>query len=105
MPWIYLLLAGLFEIGFALGLKYSEGFTRPLPTVATLVGAGLSLWLLTQALKHIPLGTAYAIWTGIGALGTAVLGIALFGDSASPARLACIGLIVVGVIGLKLVGH
>ncbi|MCW0366996.1 Guanidinium exporter [Xanthomonas sacchari] len=105
MPWIYLLLAGLFEIGFALGLKYSEGFTRPWPTVATLAGAGLSLWLLTQALKHIPLGTAYAIWTGIGALGTAMLGIALFGDSASPARLACIGLIVVGVIGLKLVGH
>ncbi|WP_295961353.1 quaternary ammonium compound efflux SMR transporter SugE [uncultured Xanthomonas sp.] len=105
MPWIYLLLAGLFEIGFALGLKYSEGFTRLWPTVATLAGAGLSLWLLTQALKHIPLGTAYAIWTGIGALGTAVLGIALFGDSASPARLACIGLIVVGVIGLKLVGH
>ncbi|KAB7778086.1 multidrug efflux SMR transporter [Xanthomonas sp. LMG 12459] len=105
MPWIYLLLAGLFEIGFALGLKYSEGFTRSWPTVATLAGAGLSLWLLTQALKHIPLGTAYAIWTGIGALGTAVLGIALFGDSASPARLACIGLIVVGVIGLKLVGH
>jgi quaternary ammonium compound-resistance protein SugE len=100
MPWIYLLLAGLFEIGFALGLKYSEGFTRLWPTLA---GAGISLWLLTQALKHIPLGTAYAIWTGIGALGTAALGIALFGDSASPARLACIGLIVAGVIGLKLV--
>ncbi|UKE73021.1 DMT family transporter [Xanthomonas graminis] len=103
MPWIYLLLAGLFEIGFALGLKYCEGFTRLWPTLGTLTGAGISLWLLTQALKHIPLGTAYAIWTGIGALGTAALGIALFGDSASPARLACIGLIVAGVIGLKLV--
>lgn len=104
MPWLYLLLAGVFEIGFALGLKYSEGFTRPWPTLGTLAGAGISLWLLTQALKDIPLGTAYAIWTGIGALGTAALGIALFGDSASPARLACIGLIVAGVIGLKLVG-
>ncbi|UYB51998.1 multidrug efflux SMR transporter [Xanthomonas sp. AM6] len=103
MPWLYLLLAGVFEIGFALGLKYSEGFTRPWPTLGTLAGAGISLWLLTQALKDIPLGTAYAIWTGIGALGTAALGIALFGDSASPARLACIGLIVAGVIGLKLV--
>ncbi|MCC4589694.1 quaternary ammonium compound efflux SMR transporter SugE [Xanthomonas campestris pv. cannae] len=105
MPWIYLLLAGLFEIGFALGLKYSEGFTRLWPSLGTMAGAALSLWLLTQALKHIPLGTAYAIWTGIGALGTAVLGVVLFGDSASPARLACIGLIVAGVIGLKLVAH
>ena len=103
MPWIYLLLAGLFEIGFALGLKYSEGFTRPWPTLGTLAGAGISLWLLTQALKDIPLGTAYAIWTGIGALGVATLGIFLFGDSASAPRLACIGLIVAGVIGLKLV--
>ncbi|WP_371180536.1 quaternary ammonium compound efflux SMR transporter SugE [Xanthomonas sacchari] len=105
MPWIYLLLAGLFEIGFALGLKYSEGFTRLWPSLGTMAGAAFSLWLLTQALKHIPLGTAYAIWTGIGALGTAVLGVVLFDDSASPARLACIGLIVVGVIGLKLVAH
>ncbi|MFC6840976.1 DMT family transporter [Xanthomonas theicola] len=103
MSWLYLLLAGVFEIAFALALKYSEGFTRPWPTVATVAGAGLSLWLLTKALEHIPLGTAYAIWTGIGALGTAALGIALFGDGASPARLACIGLIVAGAIGLKLV--
>jgi Membrane transporters of cations and cationic drugs len=103
MPWIYLLLAGLFEIGFALGLKYSEGFTRLWPSVATVIAAGISLWLLTQALRTIPVGTGYAIWTGIGALGVAVLGIFLFGDSASPARLACIALIVSGVVGLKLV--
>ncbi len=103
MPWIYLLLAGLFEIGFALGLKYSEGFTRLWPSVATVIAAGISLWLLTQALRTIPVGTGYAIWTGIGALGVAVLGIFLFGDSASPARLACIALIISGVVGLKLV--
>ncbi|MCC8539574.1 DMT family transporter [Xanthomonas codiaei] len=104
MPWIYLLLAGLFEIGFAMGLKYSDGFTRLWPTVLTVGLAGISLWLLTQALKTIPVGTGYAIWTGIGALGVTIAGIALFGDSASWSRLACIGLIVAGVIGLKLVG-
>lgn len=103
MHWMFLLLAGLFEIGFALGLKYSEGFTRLWPSVLTVALAGASLWLLTQALKAIPVGTGYAIWTGIGALGVALAGIALFGDSASPARLLCIGLIVAGVIGLKLV--
>ncbi|KER87905.1 molecular chaperone [Xanthomonas arboricola pv. celebensis] len=104
MPWIYLLLAGLFEIGFAMGLKYSDGFTRLWPTVLTIGLAGVSLWFLTQALKTIPVGTGYAIWTGIGALGVTIAGIALFGDSASWSRLACIGLIVAGVIGLKLVG-
>ncbi|PPU71258.1 MULTISPECIES: DMT family transporter [Xanthomonas] len=104
MPWIYLLLAGLFEIGFAMGLKYSDGFTRLWSTVLTVGLAGISLWFLTQALKTIPVGTGYAIWTGIGALGVTVAGIALFGDSASWSRLACIGLIVAGVIGLKLVG-
>ncbi|NIK08557.1 quaternary ammonium compound-resistance protein SugE [Xanthomonas arboricola] len=104
MPWIYLLLAGLFEIGFAMGLKYSDGFTRLWPTLLTIGLAGISLWFLTQALKTIPVGTGYAIWTGIGALGVTIAGIALFGDSASWSRLACIGLIVAGVIGLKLVG-
>ncbi|WP_126968572.1 DMT family transporter [Xanthomonas arboricola] len=104
MPWIYLLLAGLFEIGFAMGLKYSDGFTRLWPTVLTIGLAGISLWFLTQALNTIPVGTGYAIWTGIGALGVTIAGIALFGDSASWSRLACIGLIVAGVIGLKLVG-
>ncbi|KPL48569.1 molecular chaperone [Xanthomonas axonopodis] len=104
MPWIYLLLAGLFEIGFAMGLKYSDGFTRLWPTVLTIGLAGISLWFLTQALKTIPVGTGYAIWTGIGALGVTIAGIALFGDSASWSRLACIGLVVAGVIGLRLVG-
>lgn len=104
MPWIYLLLAGLFEIGFAMGLKYSHGFTRLWPSLGTAAAAAISLWLLTQALRTLPVGTAYAIWTGIGALGVAVLGIFLFGDSASWPRLACIGLIVAGVVGLKLVG-
>ncbi|PPV07008.1 SugE protein [Xanthomonas bromi] len=103
MPWIYLVLAGVFEIGFAMGLKYSDGFTRLWPTVLTVGLAGISLWFLTQALKTIPVGTGYAIWTGIGALGVTIAGIALFGDSASWSRLACIGLIIAGVIGLKLV--
>lgn len=103
MPWIYLLLAGIFEIGFAIGMKYSNGFSKPLPTVATVVAALISLYLMSQAMKTIPVGTAYAIWTGIGALGVAVLGIFLFNDSASPARLGCVALIVAGVIGLKLV--
>ncbi|KQQ73122.1 molecular chaperone [Xanthomonas sp. Leaf131] len=102
MPWIYLLLAGLFEIGFAMGLKYSDGFTRLWPTVLTITLAAISLWFLTQALKTIPVGTGYAIWTGIGAVGVTIAGIALFGDSASWSRLACIGLIVAGVIGLKI---
>ena len=102
MPWIYLLLAGIFEIGFAIGLKYTEGFTRLWPSVGTIVAAGISLWLLTQALRTIPVGTAYAIWTGIGAIGVATLGVVLFSESASPARLGCIALIVAGVVGLKL---
>ena len=99
MAWTYLLLAGLFEIGFALGLKHTDGFTRLWPSLGT---AAASLYLLTLALRSIPVGTAYAVWTGIGAVGVAVLGIAVLGESASPARLACIGLIVAGVIGLKL---
>ena len=102
MPWIYLLLAGIFEIGFAIGLKYTEGFTRLWPSVGTIVAAGISLWLLTQALRTIPVGTAYAVWTGIGAVGVAALGVVLFSESASPARLGCIALIVAGVVGLKL---
>jgi len=103
MAWFYLLLAGMFEIGFAIGLKYTEGFTRLWPSVATAVAAAASLWLLTQALRVIPVGTAYAVWTGIGAVGVATLGMVLFSDSASPARLACIALIIAGVVGLKLV--
>jgi quaternary ammonium compound-resistance protein SugE len=103
MAWIYLLLAGMFEIGFAIGLKYTEGFTRLWPSLATAAAAALSLWLLTQALRTIPVGTAYAIWTGIGAVGVATLGIVLLSESASPGRLACIALIIAGVVGLKLV--
>lgn len=102
MSWIYLLLAGLFEIGFAMGLKYTDGFTRLWPSLGTAVAAAISLWLLTHALRTIPVGTAYAVWTGIGAVGVATLGIVLFSDSASPARLGCIALIIAGVIGLKL---
>ncbi len=102
MAWVYLLLAGVFEIGFAIGLKYTEGFTRLWPSIGTVVAAGISLWLLTQALRTIPVGTAYAIWTGIGAVGVATLGMVLFSESTSPARLGCIALIVAGVVGLKL---
>ena len=102
MAWLYLLVAGLMEVGWAVGLKYTEGFTRLWPSVWTAVALVLSMVLLAAAMRTLPLGTAYAIWTGIGAVGTAALGILLFGESASPARLACIGLIVVGLVGLKL---
>lgn len=102
MAWIYLWLAGVFEIGFAIGLKYTAGFSRLLPSLLTVVAAAISLWLLTQALRTIPLGTAYAIWTGIGAIGVTVLGIVLFSESTAVPRLLCIGMIVAGVIGLKL---
>ena len=102
MPWIYLLLAGIFEIGFASGLKYTEGFTRLWPSVGTIVAAGISLWLLTQALRTMPVGTAYAIWTGIGAAGTFLIGIWLFGEAASLARFFFVGLILIGILGLRM---
>ncbi len=104
MAWIYLLVAGLFEVVWAIGLKYTEGWTRLWPSVGTLAAMGVSFWCLSQSLKSIPIGTGYAIWTGIGAVGAAALGIVLFGDSASWPRLLCIGLIVSGVVGLKVVG-
>ncbi|MET0597730.1 MAG: quaternary ammonium compound efflux SMR transporter SugE [Mesorhizobium sp.] len=104
MAWIYLLFAGLFEIGWAIGLKYTDGFTRLVPTVATVASMIVSLGLLGLALKTLPVGTAYAVWTGIGTVGTALLGIALLGEPATVARLACIALIVAGIGGLKLVG-
>ena len=100
MAWIILFFAGLSEIGWAVGLKYTEGFTRLIPSALTISCMVVSILLLGLALKTLPLGTAYAIWTGIG---TAVLGIYLFGESASALRLACIGLIVAGIVGLKLV--
>ncbi|MQP74373.1 quaternary ammonium compound efflux SMR transporter SugE [Stenotrophomonas sp. MYb238] len=103
MAWIYLLVAGLFEVVWAIGLKYTEGWTRLWPGVGTLAAMVVSFWCLSQSLKSIPIGTGYAIWTGIGAVGAAALGIVLFGDSASWPRLLCIGLIVSGVIGLKVV--
>lgn len=102
MAWIYLLVAGLMEVAWAVGLKYTEGFTRLWPSVWTGAALVLSMVLLAAALRSLPLGTAYAVWTGIGAVGTAALGVALFGESASPARLACMGLIVAGLVGLKL---
>ena len=103
MAWIYLLVAGLFEVVWAVGLKYTEGWTRLWPSVGTLVAMAVSFWFLSQALKAIPIGTGYAVWTGIGAIGVATVGIVLFAESASPARLACIALIVAGVVGLKMV--
>lgn len=101
MAWIYLFFAGLFEIGWAIGLKYTAGFTRILPTVLTVASMIISLALLGLALKALPVGTAYAVWTGIGATGTALLGIWLFGEPATALRLSCIGLIVAGIVGLK----
>jgi quaternary ammonium compound-resistance protein SugE len=103
MAWIILFIAGLTEIGWAIGLKYTEGFTRLWPSVFTGVSMVVSIVLLGIALKTLPLGTAYAIWTGIGTVGTAILGIYLFGESAAVLRLVCIGLIVAGIVGLKLV--
>ncbi len=102
MTWSILILAGLFEIGWAIGLKYTEGFTRFWPTVGTLVAIGLSLGMLGVAMKTLPIGTAYAVWVGVGAVGTAIFGIVLFGESASAGRLISLGLIIAGVIGLKL---
>jgi quaternary ammonium compound-resistance protein SugE len=103
MVWILLVLAGLFEIVWAVGLKYTEGFTRLWPTVGTVAAMVVSFGLLAHVLKTLPIGTAYAIWTGIGAVGTALVGIIVLGESASPARLACIGMIAAGIVGLKLV--
>lgn len=100
--WVALGVAGLLEIVWAIGLKYSDGFTRLWPSVVTILGAMASFWLLAHAMKTLPAGTAYAIWTGIGALGVATLGILLFGEGVSPMRLAGIGLIVAGIVALKL---
>src|SRR5215210_7523326 len=103
MSWIYLVIAGLLEIVWAVGLKYTAGFTRVLPSVITVAAMIASVWFLALALRTIPVGTGYAVWTGIGAVGTAILGIVLFAEPATTARLACIGLIVAGIVGLKLV--
>lgn len=102
MAWTYLMLAGLFEVGWAVGLKYTDGFTRVWPTVLTVAAMVVSMFLLGLALRDLPVGTAYAVWTGVGTLGTVILGIFLFGDPADFVRLGCIGLIVAGIAGLKL---
>ncbi len=105
MAWIILVVAGLFEIVWAIGLKYTDGFSRLWPSVGTVAAMIASIVLLGFAMRDLPVGTAYAVWTGIGAVGTAILGIYLFGESAAMARLACLGLIVVGILGLKLVSN
>jgi quaternary ammonium compound-resistance protein SugE len=102
MAWWLLLLAGLFEIAWAMGLKYTEGFTRLGPSLGTLAAMGVSIGLLGLAMRTLPVGTAYAIWTGIGAVGTVALGMWLFGEPATWLRLACVGLILAGIVGLKL---
>lgn len=100
--WIMLAAAGLFEIVWAIGLKYAEGFTKPVPSAITIAAMVASMWLLADATRTLPIGTAYAVWTGIGAVGAALLGIMLFQESANLMRLACIALIVLGIVGLKI---
>jgi quaternary ammonium compound-resistance protein SugE len=102
MNWIILIVAGLFEVGWAVGLKYTEGFTRLLPTVWTIISMIISLGLLGIAMKGLPMGTAYSIWVGVGAVGTVILGIVLLGESASVPRMISVALIIAGIIGLKL---
>jgi len=102
MPWTLLFLAGLFQVAWAVGLKYTDGFTKPMPTTLTVGAMVASVVLLGLAVKQLPLGTAYAVWTGIGTIGTVILGIVLLGDSAAPVRIACLALIVTGIVGLKL---
>lgn len=103
MKWLVLVIAGVFEVWWAIGLKYSEGFTKLVPSVLTVIGMIASFYFLSLALKELPLGTAYAIWTGIGTIGTVILGIFLFKEPIDFVRLICIGFILVGIIGLKLV--
>jgi quaternary ammonium compound-resistance protein SugE len=102
MPWVVLVIAGLFEVGWAIGLKYTEGFTRLWPSVATVFAMVVSVLLLGWAVRSLPVGTAYAVWTGIGAVGTVVLGIVLFHEPATAARLLCVAMILAGIVGLKL---
>ena len=102
MAWIILFIDGLFEVGWAVGLKFTQGFTKPIPIVLTAISLALSMGLLGWSVKSLPLGTAYAVWTGVGAIGTAIAGIVLFKEPATAARLACLGLIVAGILGLKL---
>ena len=102
MAWVILIVAGLFEVGWAIGLKYTEGFTRLWPTFWTALSMIISLWLLGMAMKSLPVGTAYSIWVGVGAVGTVILGVILLGEPTNAARLVSVGLIIAGIIGLKL---
>lgn len=102
MSWFYLFVAGLLEIGWAIGLKYTEGFSKPVPTVLTLTAMAGSMALLGLAVKNLPIGTAYAVWTGIGTVGTAILGMALLGEPVTATRMVCIAMITGGILGLKL---
>jgi len=102
MAWTVLIIAGFFEVGWAIGLKYTDGFTRPWPTIGTVAAMLISLALLGVAMKSLPVGTSYAVWVGVGAVGTAILGIVLFGESANAGRLVSLALIVAGIVGLKL---
>ncbi len=102
MAWLLLVIGGIFEVGWAIGLKYSEGLTRVWPTLWTALAMLISLWLLGLAMKSLPVGTAYSVWVGVGAIGTVVLGIVLFGEAANAVRLASIALIIVGIVGLRL---
>ena len=102
MKWVYLVIAGIFEVGWAIGLKYSQGFTKTMPSILTLIGMVASFYFLSLSIKNLPIGTAYAIWTGIGTVGTVILGIILFKEPFDTIRMICIILIVSGIIGLKL---
>lgn len=102
MAWSILVLAGLFEVGWAIGLKYTDGFSRLWPTVGTVLSAVISLWLLGIAMRGLPVGTAYSVWVGVGAVGTVLLGIVLFGEPANLARLLSVALIIAGIVGLRL---
>jgi quaternary ammonium compound-resistance protein SugE len=105
MAWIYLLIAGLFECGWAIGLKYTDGFTRLTPSLLTVAAMAISFWLLSLAMKSIPIGTAYAVWTGIGAIGVAIMGMVLFGESRDLLRILSLLLIFSGIVGLKLLSR
>ncbi len=102
MAWVILVVAGLFEVGWAIGLKYTEGFTRVWPTIWTVLSMAVGLWLLGIAMKSLPVGTAYSVWVGVGAVGTVILGIVLFDDPVNVARLISVALIIAGIVGLKL---
>ena len=105
LPWIYLIIAGVLEVCWAIGLKYTEGFTKPIPSAFTLITLALSMYLLAKAADVLPIGTAYAVWVGIGALGAAILGIFLFQEAVTPLRILCLIMLLVAIIGLKATAH